>query len=128
MIRDSSTAGLRLTRSLGSVALSSCAVLGLAGIMVLAAPKAGPSSAQAQFGIRVPLGFGTAEKVRWRHRHRYRYSLDNEDTPDPETRSSQDGIRTPLPPPDSGRPASSSAPPDSSRRRHPRGPDLEPAK
>jgi hypothetical protein len=129
MIYGGATAGWRLARSLRRVALSSCAVLGLAAIMV-AARAAGPTPARAHFGVDLPSGFGTTEKVRWhhRHRHRYRYRRDNEEAPDAEIGSSPSGTPTSAPPSDSGRPVvrPSSAP--SSRRPPPRGPDLEPSK
>jgi hypothetical protein len=120
-------------RSVRSIALSSCAVLALAGIMVLGAFGTGPRPARAQFGVGFPLGFGSHHgKVRWSRRRRSRYSRrrNQDDGPEPEIERAGTGT---APAADPGRPAvrPSSAPSESrpaSGRPQPRGPDLEPSK
>ncbi len=73
MMRAGATAGSRRARSVKSAVLSSCAVLGLAGMMLVAAPVAGPGPARAQFGAGLPLSFGKPTEARYHHRRRYRY-------------------------------------------------------
>ena len=132
MIRVRATAGSRRARSVRSIALSSCAVLVVTGIMLLGGLGTGPRPAGAQFGVGFPLGFGGHGKVRWSRRRRSRYSRrrNQDDGPEPEIERAGTGT---APAADPGRTTvrPSSAPSDSrpaSGRPQPRGPDLEPSK
>ena len=130
MIRVRATAGSRRVRSVRSIALSSCAVLAVAGIMALGGLGVGPRPAHAQFGVGFPLGFGNHGKVRWSRRRRHsRRQRRQDDGPEPEI---ERGTAT-APSADPGRPAvrPSAAQAESrpaSGRPQPRGPDLEPSK
>jgi hypothetical protein len=124
------TEGLRRARSVRSVALISCAVLAIAGLMVVGARAAGPGPVGAQFGA----GFGNDVKVRWHRRRRRGYyrgrrgPREDNDGPEPDVERGA----SPTNPADPDRPTvrPSSAPPDSRPASRPqrRGPDLNPEK
>lgn len=140
MIRIGGTAGAHRAPSVRRILLGSCAAVAVAGIMLLAAPFAGPGPARAQFnigGFHISVGgYGHWRRgrrsSRYARRHRGR-DRDNDETPEPDTGGgpSSTARATSTPPADSGtgiRPASApSEPRPASGRPEPRGPNLEPS-